>query len=219
MRVTLKSITIFVALLTGIFAFVPTKARGGAAEAFTTAPTAVIPLVDSLTRLDMIDYYRAGLTTMSRNNLGEESRLIALGEDSVVLKLSEKVTQAIYLLPLKNDTIYAVVKTYKLPALDSSIKFYDSEWNQIDTNRIITLPGRENWLIKSNRESKAKLAENLTFVTAAITIDVAAGELTFTNTLADLLPLESMEAVKDDIKPRLVYTWNRSKGSFKPVQQ
>ncbi len=38
-----------------------------ATEAFSSAPASVLPLIDYITRLDMIDYYNSGSATASKN--------------------------------------------------------------------------------------------------------------------------------------------------------
>ena len=216
-KIATKILSLLVVLLPAMTIVEPAQARTTAAQVFQTAPADIFIMADSLTRLDMIDYFMAGRDTPSRNVAGGDIRLTALSEDSLVVALSEKVTQSLYLLPAKGDTIFAIVKTYRLPALDSSIKFYNSNWRVLDANKILPLPTHDNWLKKPSKEARERFARNVPFVPMQITIDPISGSLTIVNTLVDLLTKEAMDAVKEDIKPAIVYTWDGNK--FKAVKE
>ena len=44
-----------------------------ASKAFTSAPSDVFPLLDTNTRMDMVDYYNSGLATPSANRIDRKS--------------------------------------------------------------------------------------------------------------------------------------------------
>lgn len=188
-----------------------------ATSAFISAPTKVFPLLDSLTRLDMIDYFTAGQTTPSNNRVGSQSRLTAITPDSLTIALTKDVTHSIYILPTKGgDTLFAVVRTVALPALDSKIEFYDSDWKALPTGSLIELPAMNDWLSAKDKATRRQVTADVPFIPAYITLDTSGMMLSVVNTLDNLLPRETREQVAGKIHPRLNYKWNGSK--FKLVK-
>lgn len=100
-----------------------------AAEAFADAPFDVAGIFDRNTRLDMIDYYNSRLSTPSANTLQGRSYIKSLTPESILIAVSDSTSMQIAMVPLKNDTIIAVIESIKTPYADSSVRFYRSDWS------------------------------------------------------------------------------------------
>lgn len=210
----MKKIVLFTLLVSAILTGLAAGNRPAAADAFVNAPSSVFPLLDSLTRLDMIDYILAGRDTKSQNQTGSQSSITAIGSDSLIIQMSDQVTHSIYLLPgKKNDTVIAVVRTVSIPAADSKIELYDMSWKPVKPG-YFKQPGIDDWIKVKDKSKKRHIVENIPFVPAKISLSPTGRTLVVYNTLQDLLPVEILQEVNDDIAPAIVYEWNGS--TFKP---
>ena len=129
-------------LLTALFllATLTVTAQKTAADAFTTAPTGIFPLLDQNTRLDMVDDYNSGLAPPAANRRHGRSAITSLTPATITVKITDSSSAQIALLPAGRDTIFAVISTVATPGLDSTIKFYDSNWAPRPTARPDTAP-------------------------------------------------------------------------------
>ena len=57
-----------------------------AADFFVSAPLSVFPTIDPMTRMDMIDYFKAGSDKASKNLIGGECRILERSEERRVGK-------------------------------------------------------------------------------------------------------------------------------------
>lgn len=189
---------------------VPALWAGAAAitpeDAFTTAPAEVFPLLDRNSRLDMVDYFRSGLDTPTANRLDGRSAVTALTPGSITIRLSEVSTAQLALLPVRGDTIVALVTTLNVPAKDSSIAFYTSDWKPLPVGNYYKAPAMADWTAKGHRV--AELEQAVPFMLAAIDIDTAAGTLTLSNNLASFLAPEVYEQISSAMLPAITYRWD-----------
>lgn len=96
---------------------------------FIAAPISVLPILDSSARLDLIDYFEAGMTAKVENRYGGSSELTALSDTLVALRLTEASTME---MRLANDSNVVVKRIYKLPEGDVvSEKLFNKEWKRI----------------------------------------------------------------------------------------
>lgn len=151
-----------------------------AADFFAEAPQSVIPVVDRNSRLDMLDYFRSGLTTTTANLTGNRSSITALSPQSVTLDISSSTTVQLALIPVKNDTIVAVIETVSTPAEDSSIKFFTTSWQELPTP---ALPAYKDFILPASRKKAAGCEAPSMFFTKAA-YDETDGSFIFTDTSA-----------------------------------
>lgn len=182
-------------------------ARTTAKQAFITAPRDLFPTVDSLTRLDMIDYYESGSATPSKNRFGGGSRVVALSQDSITVETSPASTVTLYTLPSKGDTLLLAVSTLKLPASDAMAALYNSKWKPLPAK--VTLPSHNQlklWLLKCTKEQR-QLVENLVpFIPASYSL--RGNRLTITSTLDRLLPADDYQQVVPFLRSSVSYIWD-----------
>ena len=195
-------------LLTALFllATLTVTAQKTAADAFTTAPTGIGPRLDQNTRLDMVDYYNSGLATPSANRLQGRSAITSLTPATITVKITDSSSAQIALLPAGRDTIFAVISTVATPGLDSTIKFYDSNWAPLPTDRHFTAPGWNDWMTPGH--DITEITAHTPFMLASYFIDTDAGTLTATNNLATFLDEDTYKTLSPALRPTLTYKWN-----------
>lgn len=181
-------------------------------EAFVNAPRQVIAAIDSITRLDMLDYYTSGSSVASRNAFGGDSRVTLLSEDAITVSTSTSSEIMMAVLPGKRDTMLLVVNTLALPAPDSKAAIYDSHWNE--AGKKLQLPDHNDlslWLKPESKSNRRELENLIPFVPAIYTYKD--GVLTVTNTLGRLIPADDYKKVKTCLKPSVSYRWDGKKWS------
>lgn len=104
-----------------------------AAEYFADAPDNLVPLLTRTARLDMLDYYNAGVPTPSRNIYGGSARIVAMTPTTVDVQLSRDASMQLALVPVGKDTLVALTHTVLTPLPDSGITFYTKEWKPAAT--------------------------------------------------------------------------------------
>ena len=195
-------------LLTALFllATLTVTAQKTAADAFTTAPTGIFPLLDQNTRLDMVDYYNSGLATPSANRLQGRSAITSLTPATITVKITDSSSAQIALLPAGRDTIFAVISTVATPGLDSTIKFYDSNWAPPPTDPPFTTP---RWNDRGTPgPDTTEIKDSTPSFLASYFIDTDAGTLTATNNLATFLDEDTYKTLSPALRPTLTYKWN-----------
>lgn len=96
---------------------------------FIAAPISVLPILDVSARLDLIDYFEAGMPAKVENRYAGSTELTALSDSLVALRVTEATTME---LRLATDSNIVVKRTYTLPEGDVvTEKLYDKEWKRI----------------------------------------------------------------------------------------
>lgn len=96
------------------------------ATLFATAPMQVIPLLEPSSRLDLIDYYEAGMEAKVENRLEGTTTLTHLSDSLVTLQMTESTNMEMRLI---NDTTIQITNIYHLPDAEmTSIKLYSTAW-------------------------------------------------------------------------------------------
>lgn len=96
---------------------------------FVNMPEVVAPLLTKVNREDCVDFLDSHMKAIVENKLGGKSELQLLTDNYFLMQLTEASTLQAKLLPL-NDSIntLCVVKTITSPIPDSTIRFYDTDW-------------------------------------------------------------------------------------------
>ena len=195
-------------LLTAILLLttIAATAQKTAADAYTDAPSGIFPLLDKNTRLDMVDYYNSGLATPSANRLQGRSAITSLSPASLTVKITDSSSAQIALLPAGRDTIIALISTVATPGLDSTIRFYDSNWTPLTPGQYFTAPGWNDWI--THGHDITEVTTYAPFMLASYFIDTEAGTLTATNNLATFLDEDTYKTLTPALNPTITYKWN-----------
>lgn len=201
MKKHLLTLALMGAALTGM-------AQTSAADLFTSAPQNVFPLLDQNTRLDMVDYYKNGMSTPSQNSLDGRSLITEMTLASLTVKMTDSSAMQIMELKGSKGTVVALISTVATPGLDSNIKFFDSDWKPLPTESYFVKPGWKEWLTDSGRQNQDEVTMQVPFMLASYRIDPESGTLTLTNNLSHFLDKALYDDLSSYLRPQLVYLWN-----------
>lgn len=181
-------------------------------QAFISAPSEIVSTIDSITRLDMIDYFEAGATGASHNALGGDSRISSLDDNHISIETSGVSALDINIMSMGRDTVMAVISTLKLPAKDATITMFNSSWNVIDPGKLpSTFNNLDLWLRPEGHRDRALIENAIPFI--PVTISLSGDTLTVSHSLAELLANEDLEKVRALVYPSISYSWNGKKWS------
>ena len=116
------------------------------------------------TRLDMLDYYEAGRKMPMTNNFGGSAVIDTLSADYMRLTTSASSRVEMLLATSGRDTVIYVSTTYLLPAADSHVTAYDTNWKPLDTSKYFKMPQMRDFISiprgdKARRDDVAGLAK------------------------------------------------------------
>ena len=201
MKKHLLTLALMGAALTGM-------AQTSAADLFTSAPQNVFPLLDQNTRLDMVDYYKNGMSTPSQNSLDGRSLITEMTLASLTVKMTDSSAMQIMELKGSKGTVVALISTVATPGLDSNIKFFDSDWKPLPTESYFVKPGWKEWLTDSGRQNQDEVTMQVPFMLASYRIDPESGTRTLTTNLSHFLDKALYDDLSTYLRPQLVYLWN-----------
>lgn len=138
-------------ILLGLLIFISTSAFSQKIDdVFKTMPNSILPgLSEGNRTMFLVDTGK----TVIPYPLGEIEKL-AYSPNFLKMKTSEIGTTQIKLLPLINDTqIICVIKTVCGNACDSNIKFYSTDWKELDANTLLPRISAESFLDESKKDT------------------------------------------------------------------
>lgn len=182
---------------------------------FVDAPTLkprVLPELSRNTRLDMLDYFRAGIDKASENNYGGEAKVTSIDSLSMDFDITADIACQLFVLNANGRPITCIVTTYPTPIPDSRLKAYDRNWREVS---IFAEPRLSDWLKDKKSRKEAELA--FPFVLASYRYDPATQTLTVTNEMAAYWIESERPAVLDMMHDTLAYRWDGKR--FKLIKQ
>lgn len=181
-------------------------------DAFITAPHSVLPLIEKSTRLDMIDYYNAGVDRSARNTLYGNSRITSMTPTAITIKATAaSIIDMIVLPDAKGDTSIVVITTVDTPVPDSKVAVYNTDW----TPGKFAAPTLDDWLVsKSDRDEVEAM---LPFMLTSCRFHPATLSFVFTNNTWQLVGDEVYEPLAPLLRNYMVYTWEPGKRTLTPL--
>lgn len=185
-------------------------------EVFINMPDQYIPQLEVAWKKDLVDLYTSGKEARLQNTMNGYSHLQKLTDNYLLLKITEKSTAEMKLLPLVNNTyIVCMVVTVNGPVEDSRIEFYSTEWEPLPSEDLFTSVST-SWFIKddadqtSNAFNDAIARLDMDLIKYQLSPDNL--QLTATYTTPSYLSSKEREKVLPFLKdsPK-VYTWERSR--------
>jgi len=179
-------------------------------DVFKTMPNNIVPgLSDGNRTMLLVDTGK----TIIPYPLGEIEKL-AYSPDFLKIKTSEIGTTQIKLLPLINDTqIMCVVKTVCGNACDSHIKFYSTDWKELDANLLLPDISAESFLDSSKKDTdNYKFAVSLPDIyPISAEFENGSNTLKLKLDLTKYLSNEQLAEIKPFIKSETItLTWNNT---------
>lgn len=165
----MKKISIFIVFLS---CFGMMKSQD-IASVFTSIPDKMILPVDSMSRLDIVDLYRAGRVAQVVNSFEDTTRMVSLKENSLSLQVGN-LRFDLALLPMINDSkIICVIKTVCAPVCDSKVSFYTTEWKELES-KIFFTPVTGKWFLSEGTDH-----DNVYFAEVDASLDMSFMHFTF----------------------------------------
>lgn len=184
-------------------------------EAFIKAPKSVFPLLDDMTKLDMIDYYNSSLSTSSANVLDGKSRITLLQPQKMTIEMTNASTYEIDLLTTASgDTIITLISTVSTPAHDSQLTVYSSDWSANLTDKFFERPSLDDWLTAEGKNNSGEVEALVPFLLVSYSYNPEERALSLTNNTKDFLSTDIYDIVAAYLKPSITYLWNGKK--FQP---
>lgn len=121
----MKKLALFLLCITALTAL---HARS-AMDFFLTAPQTVMAYADSASRLDMRDYYESGVKKAVTARMGAVT-LDSVAERILHMRLDSVGEVTVAVVPVKNDTVIAVIETVRTPLPVSRVHFYNKDWSE-----------------------------------------------------------------------------------------
>ena len=101
-------------------------------DAWLSMPDRMIPYLNKNLRLEHLDFVDMGVKSEVNHQLNGVSVMDTLTADYTHVTLSNSSSLELRLLSVNDSTkIICMVKTFKAPAEESEIHFYDAKWNQL----------------------------------------------------------------------------------------
>lgn len=216
-----------IALLTllGASIFAPGKAKADdsansiavtAEKCFQEAPPEVLQLITPNTRLDMIDYHKAGMQRTSTNAAGGECVLLQLDPESVTLTAGTGIKYQFFVLAGKKQPFIGVIETLETPCEESNVKFYTSDWTPVDAAKtgFFREPTLKDWMRANDKRKLDEARETLPFIFTSYTYDPANRTLTATNTMDGYYHSTDSPAILNDMRQSITYKWEGNRNAF-----
>ena len=103
-----------------------------ASSVFMAMPDSLMTLLTARNRRDLVDFYQNKMEAKVRNRLNDYVHLDTLTHDYLHLTLSQSSVAEMRLLETEDTTqIICVIQTVAAPLRDSSVKFYDTDWQRL----------------------------------------------------------------------------------------
>lgn len=183
-----------------------------AAACFTQAPFEVLPIIDNNTRLDMLDYFRAGSDRASANMLGGPAKITHEDASTITFDYGSGASMQIFVLNADSPKpLIGVIETVSSPIQDSSLTIYDSRWER---QPLAPEPVLAQWMASKAGADRRIVEEALPYIMATCSYDPATGALTIKHTMDGYFALGEGDKALSLIKPELRYKWTGRQ--FKP---
>jgi hypothetical protein len=148
-------------LLVSLFVCVSLQAQN-MKELFIAIPDTLSPLLTKVNREDFGDFLASNMKAEVRNRFGKDSEMTELTDDYLYIKMTSASSMEMKMLPLNDSLkVICVIQTYRAPVADSQIRFYDTDWNQLDGSLFIDLPEDFLFFRKPDNEAQADSLKNL----------------------------------------------------------
>lgn len=161
-------------------------------------------------RLDMLDYYDAGMKDfVGALNLFSDVRLDTVSDRHARILTELPTAYDLYLVtPTASDTLVVTVYNVSLGAQDSEVRVTDIRHPEA---MLRIEPEYSDWLVDDalKRYSENGLLAVIPFVTATASVDTAGGDIILTNTSIAVPGLD--EDIAACFKPSLRYTFKKGR--------
>lgn len=133
-------------LLVSLFSFLTAPAQN-IREVFRAMPDSIMPYLTKNAKLDMMDFMDANMKAAVNNELGGESRMLFLSDDSLAIKMSNALMLELSLEKADTNMVIVMKRTYQIKECHEEVLInrFSSSWRPISESLIrSTLLGRDD---------------------------------------------------------------------------
>lgn len=133
-------------LLVSLFSFLTAPAQN-IREVFRAMPDSIMPYLTKNAKLDMMDFMDANMKAAVNNELGGESRMLFLSDDSLAIKMSNALMVELSLEKADTNMVIVMKRTYQIKERHEEVLInrFSSSWRPISESLIrSTLLGRDD---------------------------------------------------------------------------
>lgn len=133
-------------LLVSLFSFLTAPAQN-IREVFRAMPDSIMPYLTKNAKLDMMDFMDANMKAAVNNELGGESRMLFLSDDSLAIKMSNALMLELSLEKVDTNMVIVMKRTYQIKERHEEVLInrFSSSWRPISESLIrSTLLGRDD---------------------------------------------------------------------------
>lgn len=193
-----------------------------AEKCFKEAPGTVLGLIAPNTRLDMIDYYRAGIDRQSANTAGGQCKIIDFQDYSISFTGGNGIEYQMFVInPTSSNPLIGLIQTIDTPIPDSALTLYSTDWNIIpasSNNALGSEPIYESWILPYHLKEISSLSRSVPFVLAKLTYDPVSGTITATNNMNRYFTASDIPEAMSMLKDSIIYKWQPKAQAFLPVK-
>ena len=186
-------------------------------------PDSLAPLLTKVNKEDFGDFLASNMKAEVKNRLGKNSEMLKLTADYLNLKMSESSEVQMKLLPVNDSVkVVCVVHTYKGPAADSSIRFYNTQWEELPLSSYLTLPKEDAFykdpVAEADQETYYNLRKQADMYLFVAKLSEKDNTLLYSYTTPDYLDKETAEKLKPFLNAEpLKYIWT-GEGRFEAAK-
>lgn len=202
----MKDVKLTIIFILSALMSLPVAARS-VRDFFASEPDVVFTLLPKDRRLDMLDYYDAGQKMPVGNNFGGTALLDTLTSDFMRIQTSGSSRVELFMATSKRDTVLYVVSTCLLPAADSYVAVYDTNWNELPVDKYLKQLRLGDFIVipKGEKIKCEDLAAMAKFPTIEYSVVPDDKSIVARHTVKGIMTVERYDEIKPYLVDSLVY--------------
>lgn len=178
-------------------------------DIFVSEPGYLMPLLSKGAKMDMIDYLSVGQMAEVNNSLGKGTHFNKVTDNYMSVQISNSSTVELLLMPVsKRDTIIVAVTTFSLPAKDSRIEFFTTDWRRyVRTKSFIKEPTMKDFISipKGDKTKKETVLAAIDFPIIQYRINPDNNTIIATHGLKECMSKDDYEKIAPYLRDDLEY--------------
>lgn len=178
-------------------------------DIFLSEPGYLMPLMSKNTKMDMVDYLNVGQMAEVNNALGKGSHFNKVTDNYMSVHISNSSTVELLLMPVsKRDTIVVAVTTFTLPAKDSRIEFFTTDWKRyVRTESFMKEPTMKDFVSipKGDKTKKETVLAAIDFPVIQYHINPDNNTIIATHSLKEYMSKDDYEKIAPYLRESLEY--------------
>lgn len=184
-----------------------------ARRAFVEMPADVLDLLNTSTRLDMLDYFDADSIWSAPNTMEGRSELKSVTPDFIEVRLTAVSTLQIKTLPLKKGGD-VVATSYTIDSdgssADSRLRFFDADMSLLPSNKFFKEPQLKNFfnIPRGSLTTMKEIEQIVTFPTVRYDLSADSTTLKATLTVGEYVDADNRKIIELFMVPTIEYEWD-----------